>query len=205
MLFSDTYKTIDIKGESSLKFKGSKFFGFAFHVKNEEMIKKILSDLRIQFSDASHCCYAWRIGAAKTAFRTDDDGEPSGSAGRPIFKYIQNQDLTNVIIIVIRYFGGTLLGIPGLIEAYGDTAKMAIENAKISTKTINDIYSICCEYNNESEAYRLIRFSGAAIITCNRYENIIFEISIRQSSVSTFLHQSKTFHKLKVLYLRTEQ
>ena len=130
------YKTIKSKSEGSYKDKGSKFYAFAYPVTTEDEIKEIQAKLRKEYYDARHHVFAWRLDADKKRFRASDDGEPSNSSGPPILGQIQSYDLTNILIVVIRYFGGTKLGIPGLINAYKTSAKEAIENTEIIEKEV---------------------------------------------------------------------
>jgi len=146
MLFEDTYQTIEKYAEGTFRDRGSKFIGRAYPVCTEEEAKKILVEIRKKYHDANHHCYAYRIGFDKSIFRTNDDGEPSGTAGRPIFGQIQSKDLTNILIIVTRYFGGTLLGVSGLINAYKTTAAEAIGNAIIVTRNVHEVYEITYDY-----------------------------------------------------------
>ncbi len=118
MLFSDEYKTIEGLAQGQFRDKGSRFLAFAIPVNNEKEVKTQLESLRKQYYDATHHCYAWMLGFDKSAYRVNDDGEPSGTAGRPIYGQILSHDLTNILIVVIRYYGGTKLGVPGLINAY---------------------------------------------------------------------------------------
>src|SRR6478736_3309084 len=131
MLFSDSYLTISQTADELYKDKGSKFLAFAFPVKSESEIKKKLTSLKKEHPSASHHCYAWRLGADKAAFRANDDGEPSNTAGKPILMQIQAKDLTNVLIVVVRYFGGTLLGVGGLINAYKQAALNVLNKTTI--------------------------------------------------------------------------
>ena len=142
MLFEDTYKTIENKSEGVFKDRGSKFIALAYPIGSENEAKKILADVRKEYHDACHHCYAYRIGADKQQFRSSDDGEPSGTAGKPIFNQIQSKDLTNIFIVVVRYFGGTLLGVPGLINAYKSATLDALNNAVSVIRTINDVYEV---------------------------------------------------------------
>lgn len=128
---SDTYRTIHEKSEGSFKDRGSKFLAFAYPVTTEEDIKSILEALRKEYHDARHHCYAYRLGAEKNLYRVNDDGEPSSSAGKPIFGQIQAYDLSNILIVVVRYFGGTKLGVGGLINAYRSAAADALDNSRI--------------------------------------------------------------------------
>ena len=127
----DTYRTIDKKAEGVFRDRGSRFIAFAFPVYSLDEIKSILTGLKKEFNDARHHCYAYRLGAAKQEYRANDDGEPSSSAGKPILGQIQAHDLSNILIVVIRYFGGTLLGVGGLINAYRSAASDALQNARI--------------------------------------------------------------------------
>ncbi|HBX51761.1 MAG: YigZ family protein [Bacteroidetes bacterium RIFOXYA12_FULL_35_11] len=132
---SDIYRTIEMPSEGVFKDRGSRFIGLAFPVFSEEDIKEILTSLKKKYYDATHHCYAYRLGADKTTYRSNDDGEPSGSAGKPIFGQIQSCDLSNIFIVVIRYYGGVKLGVSGLINAYRSAAADALENALIIEKT----------------------------------------------------------------------
>ncbi|HDS06757.1 MAG TPA: YigZ family protein [Bacteroides sp.] len=133
---SDLYKTIQSGSTGIYREKGSKFLAFASPVETEEMIGKRLDELRKQHHDARHHCYAWRLGPAMEHIRVNDDGEPPGSAGNPIFGQIQSRGLTNVLVVVVRYFGGTLLGMGGLINAYRSAASNALDRAKIVQKKV---------------------------------------------------------------------
>ena len=127
----DNYLSIEKRSEGIYKDRGSKFLAFAFPVYQEDEIKDILAELRKEYHDARHHCYAYRLGASKEIYRVNDDGEPSSSAGKPIFGQIQSNDLSNILIVVVRYFGGTLLGVGGLINAYRSAAADALINASI--------------------------------------------------------------------------
>lgn len=131
-----TYKTISLKSEGVYKEKGSKFLAFAFQVTNEEEVKEALRQLRIEHPSARHHCYAWKINPENIQTRANDDGEPSSTAGKPILGQIESFGLTNVLICVIRYFGGTLLGASGLIKAYRNAAKNALEQADVIEKYV---------------------------------------------------------------------
>jgi len=144
----DIYKTIQSPSEGLFKDKGSRFIAYAFPVYSEEEIKERLLNLRKDHFSARHHCYAWRLGADKKHFRANDDGEPSSSAGKPILGQIQSFNLSNILIVVVRYFGGTLLGVSGLINAYRSAAKDAIENGQIIEKTVENI--ILVEFGYES-------------------------------------------------------
>jgi len=155
---SDTYKTIAKPSQEVLfKDKNSKFFGYAFPVKAEEDIKSKLELLKKEHHSARHWCYAYQIGKENITYRANDDGEPNNSAGMPIYGQIQSFGLTNILIVVVRYFGGVKLGVGGLINAYKTAAQLAIENSKIVTKTININYLIKFDYKNMNKVMRIIK------------------------------------------------
>lgn len=153
----DSFKTIASPSEGLYKDKGSKFLSFAFPVNNESEIKEILETIRKKYHDARHHCYAWMLGEDKLHFRENDDGEPSNSAGKPILGQIQSKNISNVLIIVVRYFGGTLLGVGGLIQAYKTAAKEALESAKIIDKFIYRIYLIQFLYEEMNSVMKVLK------------------------------------------------
>ena len=136
MEYTDTYKTIGLPNEGLYKEKGSRFISYAFPVTNEHQIKEIITNLKKEHHSARHHCFAWRLGSDLQSFRVNDDGEPSGTAGKPIFSQIQLHGLTDILIIVVRYFGGILLGISGLINAYKQAAADVLNNASIIEKVV---------------------------------------------------------------------
>ena len=150
----DTYKTIAFPSEEILfKEKNSKFFGYAFRVTTEIEIKNHLEILRKKHFGAVHFCYAFQIGTDKIQFRANDDGEPSNSAGAPIYGQIQSFGLTNVLIVVVRFFGGVKLGVGGLISAYKTSAQMALESSEIVERTIDIHYIVSFDYKNMKNEY----------------------------------------------------
>jgi uncharacterized YigZ family protein len=156
-MFTDTYRTISKPGEGLYKDKGSKFHAFAFQVHNENEIKDHLSELRKKFYDARHHCYAWALGPNRDAYRQNDDAEPSGTAGKPIYGQILSHDLTNILIVVVRYFGGVKLGVRGLINAYKAAAIDALENTLIEEKIIKEVYEIKFEYPLLNDVMKIIK------------------------------------------------
>ncbi len=153
----DTYKTIATPSEGIYKEKGSKFITYAFPVYSEDQIKEHLQELKKKYYDARHHCYAWRLGADHKQFRANDDGEPSGSAGQPILGQIRSYELTNIFIVVIRYFGGIKLGVGGLIHAYKTAAADAIENAEIVELTVDDFITISFDYIVMNDVMKIIK------------------------------------------------
>ena len=136
MEYNDTYKTIGLPNEGLYKEKGSRFIAYAFPVTDEQQIKEIISNLKKEHHSARHICFAWRLGPDQQLFRFNDDGEPSGTAGRPIFSQIQQHGLTDILVAVVRYFGGILLGTSGLINAYKQAATDVLNSADIVEKVV---------------------------------------------------------------------
>jgi len=161
---NDEYRTIQAKSEGLYKEKGSKFIALAFPVKNEDEIKTILQELRKSYYDARHHCYAYRLEPNKKKYRSNDDGEPSGSAGKPILGQLLSFDLTDILIVVIRYFGGTKLGVSGLINAYRTAAREAIENSLILTKTEQVVYKIRFDYVKLNDVMKIIKNDNPEIL-----------------------------------------
>lgn len=153
----DTFKTIEKSSEGLFKDKGSRFISYAFQVHSEEEIREIVQSIKKEHHAARHHCYAWRLGAQNTYFRMNDDGEPSSTAGKPILGQIQSHDLTNILIVVVRYFGGTLLGVSGLINAYRQAAQDAIQNAEIVEKVIEKWLLIEFDYLAMNEVMKIFK------------------------------------------------
>ncbi len=185
---NDTYKTITKPSKEILfKDKNSKFFGYAFPVKSEEDINSKIENLKKQHHSARHCCYAYQIGKEDFSYRANDDGEPNNSAGMPIYGQIQSFEVTNILIVVVRYFGGVKLGVGGLINAYKTAAQLALENSKIITKTINLDYLIKFDYKNMNKVMRIIKEKQLKIVNQKLELNCKIHISVRKKdSQSTF-------------------
>ena len=180
---NDTYKTIASPSEEILfKEKNSKFFGYAFPVTSEEEIKNHLDILRKQHYGAVHFCYAFQIGTDKIQYRANDDGEPSNTAGAPIYGQIQSFGLTNILIVVVRFFGGIKLGVGGLISAYRTSAQMALEATEIIEKTINIHYTVSFDYKNMNKVMRVIKEKNLEIISQNMNESCEIEIATRKKN-----------------------
>lgn len=153
----DTYKTIESLSQGIYKEKGSKFIAIAYPVYEQSEIKPIVDKLKKEHHEARHHCYAWMLGVERTNWRVNDDGEPSGTAGKPILGQINSAGLTNILIIVIRYFGGTLLGVSGLINAYRSSAADAIKNAQIVEKTLQEYYRITFPYVAMNDVMKVLK------------------------------------------------
>jgi uncharacterized YigZ family protein len=181
--YKDTYKTIEIASEEVLyKEKKSKFLGYAFPVTTEEEVKIHIEDLKKQHASGRHWCYAYQIGTEIVSYRANDDGEPNNSAGMPIYGQIQSFDLTNIVVVVVRYFGGVKFGVGGLISAYKTTAQMALENAVIIEKTIDFNYLISFDYKNMNKVMRIIKEKNIDIINQKMEMNCEITISIRKKN-----------------------
>ena len=158
MKIKDTYNTIETASEEILfKEKSSKFFGYAFPIQSEEELKPIIDQLRKKHPHAGHFCYAYQIGTETVSYRANDDGEPSNSAGMPIYGQIQSFAVTNTAVVVVRVFGGTKLGVGGLISAYKTTAQITLENSSIIEKTIDVHYQISFDYKKMNKVMRVIK------------------------------------------------
>ena len=177
----DSYKTIEEIAEGYITERKSKFISYAIPVETEDEVKEILEEYRKKYYNARHVCWAYTLGELRDDFRSNDDGEPSGTAGRPILGQINSFELTNVLILVIRYFGGTLLGTGGLIKAYKEAAAAAIENAKIIEKTIDDRFVLHFEYPLLNEVMRVLHQYEEVSWTQNFTETCEMEVIIRQS------------------------
>lgn len=179
----DTYKTLAKPSEEILyKEKNSKFFGYAFPATNEDEIKNHLETLRKQHHGAVHFCYAFQLGTDKIQYRANDDGEPSNSAGMPIYGQIQSFGVTNVLVVVVRFFGGVKLGVGGLISAYRTSAQMALENAEIVEKTIDIFFKIDFDYKNMNKVMRIIKEKNLSIISQNMNESCEITIATRKKN-----------------------
>lgn len=180
----DFYKTIAVPAEGLYKEKGSKFISFAYPVQTEEQIKGIVAELKDKFYDARHHCYAWMLGAGKKNFRANDDGEPSSTAGRPILGQIQSNDLTNILIVVVRYFGGTKLGVSGLIHAYREAAADALNHAEIIEKTVDEQFRICFSYLVLNDVMKIIKEENPDVLERNFELQCEMLLSIRQKDLT---------------------
>ncbi|MDI1255015.1 MAG: YigZ family protein [Flavobacterium sp.] len=199
MEIRDTYKTLAFPSEEILfKEKSSKFFGFAFPVTSETAIKEILDNLKKQHSSARHWCYAWQIGTEKLQFRANDDGEPSNSAGMPIYGQIQSFEITNVLIVVIRYFGGIKLGVGGLISAYKTAAQMALEASEIIEKTIDIHYIITFDYKNINKVMRIVKEKNLNIIAQTMEDNCIIELATRKKNAETIFEIFNSMFEIEI-------
>ena len=181
MTEKDTYKTITKPSNEVLfKNKNSKFFGYAFPVKSEDEVKSYLNQLKKKHHAARHWCYAYQLGTETFTYRVNDDGEPNNSAGMPIYGQIQSFGVTNILVVVVRYFGGVKLGGGGLIHAYKTSSQMAIEVSKIIERTVNIDYLICFDYKNTNKVMRIIKENNLNIMHQKLELNCQITISVRK-------------------------
>lgn len=180
-MFDDTYHTIAGPSEGLYKEKGSKFLAFAYPVHNTDEVKQHLEVLRKEYFDARHHCYAYILGPTKDVYRVNDDGEPSGTGGRPIHGQLLSADLTDTLIVVVRYFGGVLLGASGLANAYKTAARDAIEHAEIVEKTIDVRYRLQFEYVLMNDVMRIVKEFGLTPMNQDYNLDCRLELSVRQS------------------------
>jgi uncharacterized YigZ family protein len=186
---NDTYKTIQQPSEGIFKDKGSRFIARAYPVESAAEVKEILSDLRKEFHDARHHCYAYRLGEGGENYRVNDDGEPANSAGKPILGQLQSHELTNILIVVIRYFGGILLGVGGLINAYRTAARESLDHARIIEKTFNKSICIKFQYSAMNDVMRLIKESKAEIVSQEFGTDCEINIHIRAGAADQLMNQ----------------
>jgi len=193
----DTYKTIDIPSEEVLlKEKGSKFFGYCYPINAEEDVKVVVEQLKKQHHTARHWCYSFQLGTDQIYYRVNDDGEPSGSAGLPIYGQILSFDVTNILVVVVRYFGGTKLGVGGLVSAYKETAKMALEAAEILEKTIDAEYILKFDYKDMSRVMRIIKDRNLTIISQKLELKCEIEVAVRKGEVNQFLAAFESLYEV---------
>jgi uncharacterized YigZ family protein len=188
----DFYKTILQSKEGPVyKDKGSRFIGYTFPVTHEREIALYLEKIKKQHHKARHWCYAWKLGKQYENYRVNDDGEPSGSAGLPIYGQIQSFELTNVLVVVVRYFGGTKLGVSGLINAYKTASQEVLKDSKIITKTIDDEYLLIFAYADLDKVLKLLHKSPAKVLSQKMEMNCEYHISIRKSESEKLIKQLK--------------
>ena len=178
---TDSYITISTPGEAIYKEKGSKFLSFAFHIDDEDEADAIRKDFKKKYYDATHVVYAFRIGAEGQQFRAADDGEPSGSSGLPVLNTIKSRNITNVIVLVVRYFGGTKLGIPGLIDAYSQAAGMALDAAETEERLVTEIIDVIVPYSQMNYVMRIVKDQDLQIAEMGGSTDCEIKILVRKN------------------------
>jgi len=202
-MLEDIYKTIETPSEETFfKEKASKFFGYAFPVLSEDDVKKQLEYLKKKHHSARHFCYAYQLGIKERRYRANDDGEPNNSAGIPIYGKIQSFDVTNILVVSVRYFGGTKLGVGGLISAYKTSAKITLEASVILEKTINIYFQLTFNYDLMNSVMRIIKENNIEIINQKLEIYCEYEISIRKNDVNTILNIFKNLYQLKITQIK---
>lgn len=198
----DLYKTIEQPSEETLfKDRNSKFFGYAFPIADESDVANALESLKKQHHTARHFCYAWQLGIEQFRYRANDDGEPSNSAGMPIYGQIQSFGLTNVLIVSVRYFGGTKLGVGGLINAYRTSAKLAIESSVIVKKTIDVLFELQFGYEMMSKVMKIIRENQLKMVQQKMEVSCEIQILVRKSEVVKISGIFEGMYPLKIRQL----
>jgi len=196
---TDSYKTIDRPTEEILfKEKNSKFYGYAFPINSEEDVKALIDPLKKKHFNAVHFCYAFQTGINPIYFRANDDGEPSNSAGMPIYGQIQSFGVTNILVVIVRYFGGTKLGVGGLISAYRTAAQMTLEISPIITKTINVHYLISFDYKNINKVMRVIKEKNIEIVAQKMELNCEIEIATRQKNAESIFNTFNSMFEIEI-------
>jgi uncharacterized YigZ family protein len=203
MLFDDSYKTISSETQFLYKERGSKFYAFAIPIKSDQDIKESMKRLKDKYPDASHHCYAYIMNPDKSAQMFSDDGEPGNTAGRPILRQINSKELTNVLVVVVRYFGGKKLGVSGLIESYGESAKQALELCDVEEKFVEDYYIISCTYANENIIYTLSSRHKARVVKQEHDSQSSITLAFRRNAVNDFLNAIKEYPQLEVKFLKS--
>ena len=200
MTEKDTYRTIkNPVSEIIFKDKSSKFLGYAFPISSEEEVKQHLEVVKKEHFSARHWCYAWQLGKDKKQYRANDDGEPSGTAGLPIYGQILSFDLTNILVIVVRYFGGIKLGVGGLIYAYKITAQMTLQEAIIEEKTINHILEISFDYKNMNKVMRVIKERNLSIINQKMEMDCRIFVEVRKAEVARVQEVFNQMYEVSVI------
>jgi len=179
-MFEDIYRTIAKPSEGSYSEKRSKFLAYAFPVQSEQEVKQRLAEIQKKHWDARHHCYAYILGPHKDAYRLNDNGEPSGTAGRPIYGQLLSKDLTNTLVIVVRYFGGIKLGVSGLQNAYKVAAREALDNAAIEEQTIQETYRVTFEYVKMNDIMQILKEPGLQVLDRQSDMRCTYTISVRQ-------------------------
>lgn len=200
MLFDDTYLTIEAKSEGIFRDRGSKFLGFAYPVLSDQDVKNLLAELKKEHPKANHHCWAMRWSTDRSVFKLNDDGEPSGTAGRPILNTLLSKNITNVAVVVVRYFGGTLLGVPGLINAYKSATELTLAEAKIIEKTVNDVYTIAFDYLQINEVMRIVKEDSLQLLEQTFDNSCSVKVSIRKMQVEQVISKLQKLTSVKIIY-----
>jgi uncharacterized YigZ family protein len=202
-VFTDSYLTVKQPAQGLFKDKGSKFIGYIFPIQSVEDVKGILAELKAEHPKARHVCWALRLSTDRSVFRVNDDGEPSGTAGKPILNTLLSANLTQVCVAIVRYFGGTLLGVPGLIHAYKEASLAAIKEAEIIEKTIKDRYQIHVPYTQLNKVMKILKDENITILAQDLDTECSLIIEIRQQFVLKIITLLENIYNLRLIYQST--
>jgi len=205
MLFEDTYRTIAKASEGDFRDRGSKFLAFAYTVGLETELKDNLIQLKSLHPKANHHCWALRLTIDRTVFRISDDGEPAGTTGSPMLNTLLSRDLTNIALVVVRYFGGTLLGVPGLINAYKCATEDVLKNALIVEKTVNDVYTVEFGYPQINDVMRIIKEESLHIMSQKLDNKCNIQLSVRKMPANKILLKLDKLTGIQIKYNFTIQ
>lgn len=203
MLFEDTFKTIRTPAEGIFKDKGSKFLAYAYPILHENEVKPLVENLKKEHFKAVHHCYAYRLGLDRSNFRVNDDGEPSGTDGRPILNTLLSQEITNILVVIVRYFGGTLLGVSGLINAYKSATIEALAVADIIEKTVNDVYIVSFEFVQMNDVMKVVKEFGLKIRNQTYDNQCTMELEFRKTLTNQVIGKFEKIDGIVVEYFMT--
>ena len=203
MDIKDTYKTISGIAEGIFRDKGSKFIAYIYPFTNEAALKIVLQEVKALHPKARHHCWAYRLGVNKENYRINDDGEPAGTAGRPILNALFSMDVTNVIVVVVRYFGGTLLGVPGLINAYKSATQEALVNASFIEKTENSVLQVECQYVHLNQVMRIIKESNLQVVSQSFDLQCNIKLEVRKAYAEELLLRFQQLEHVEARIIRT--
>lgn len=198
-LKTDNFKTVLQSGEGLYKEKGSKFIGISFSAQSAEEAEDFIKELRARYHDARHVCYAYRLNPLKPEIRANDDGEPNNSAGMPIYNQILSYELWNSGVAVIRYFGGTKLGVSGLITAYKEAAQLALDDSRITRNYLTEDVAIAFPYDSMNDVMRLVKDYDADIVDDNMGQKAGYTLRIRKKHYPEFIDKLKANHLVSIL------
>jgi uncharacterized YigZ family protein len=198
VLFDDTYQTISERSEGLFKDRGSKFISYSFPVISENEVKMLLNGIRELHPKAGHHCYAYRFGLDRMNFKLSDDGEPSGTAGRPILNTLYSRNITNILVVVVRYFGGTLLGVPGLINAYKVATESALEESSVITKHLVHLYELKFPYIQMNDVMRIVKEMELPIREQNFELECTMLVEVRTSLTERFITRCEKIEGLSL-------
>jgi len=204
MLFDDTYKTLASPSEGLYRDRGSKFLAFGYSVSTTGEISEIIQKLKKEHPGANHHCYAWRLGVNGDSYRANDDGEPSGTAGKPIYNQILSAGITNTLIVVVRYFGGTLLGVSGLINAYRSAAADCLAKANITEKQITEIYRLEFPYDAMNAVMKTLKDYDLHQSKQKFELECELEFAVRKSEADEVISALNAITSVKTIWLRTD-